>query len=145
MIPNALNTTKKLRTLSACPVFSKIPCDQLSVLAEMMTTENLRSGETLFECDDPSDRVYIVVSGSLDVFLPGRAERARILGPNKLLGEYGMFAGMARTATVKAQTDAVLLSLDYPRFRAFLLRFPEATLVLLQTAVERLVAAEKHG
>ena len=140
-----LSLEERTRALEACPVFSRIPPDRLSLLAEMMETESLAPGETLCEHGETSDRVYVVASGSLDVFLPGRPDAVRALAAGDLLGEYGMFTGLKRTATVKAKSEAALLSLDYTRFRAFLLQFPEAALVLLGTAVERLVAAEAPG
>jgi len=140
-----LSPAERSRALAVCPVFSDIPAEELCVLAEMLETERFAAGATLFERGDPGDRVFLVVRGRLSVYLPDRPEPVRGLGPGDLLGEYAMFAGQARTATVRAETDAVLLSLDERRFRTFLLRFPEATLVLLRTAVERLVAAEAAG
>jgi CRP/FNR family transcriptional regulator len=141
----ALSVTERIHTLGICPVFSGVPPADLAVLAEMMVTERLRAGELLFASGDPSDRIYVVAGGSLSVILPGEPRPVRTLGPGDLLGEYAMFSNMARTATVRADTDAVLLCLDYPRFRAFLLQFPEAALVLLKAAVQRLTALEgKH-
>ena len=55
-----------------------------------------------------------------------------------------MVANKQRLATIRALTDTVLLSLDYERFRAFLLRFPEALFVLFETAVERLIEIQKE-
>ncbi len=140
-----LGAADRLRALGACPVFARLPAEHLGVLAEMLGTERLAPGEVLFECGEAADRVFVVAAGSLGVFLPGRAEPVRALGPGELLGEYAMFANLVRTATVRAGSEAVLLSLDYRRFRAFLLRFPESALVLLGTAVERLVEAEARA
>ncbi|MFB3820166.1 MAG: cyclic nucleotide-binding domain-containing protein [Candidatus Methylomirabilales bacterium] len=142
MSRTALSTGEKLRTLEACRVFAGVPAAERAVLAEMMRTEHVAAGELLFEAGEPSDCIYVVAAGALDVLLPGEAAPVRRLLPGDLLGEYGLLTEGARTATVRAPADALLLSLDYRRFRAFLLRYPEATLVLLKTAVARLVAAE---
>jgi len=137
-----LGAADRLRALGACPVFARLPAEHLAVLAEMLGTERLGPGEVLFERGEAADRVYLVAAGNLGVFLPGRAAPVRSLGAGELLGEYAMFANLVRTATVRAGSEAVLFSLDYRRFRAFLLRFPESALVLLGTAVERLLEAE---
>ena len=142
MSTNTLSVAERLQALGACPVFTGTPSTELGLLAEIVETEQLEAGETLFEAGEPSDRVYLVASGTLNVLVPGKAEPVRQLGPSELLGEYGMFCGLVRTATIRAATEAVLLSLDYQRFRAFLLQSPEAALVLLKTAAQRLVAAE---
>ena len=139
-----LTAAQRMQAISVCPVFSGVPARDLGVLAEMMQTERLRADELLFEQGEPSDRVYVVVSGTLAGILPGRTEPVRRLGAGDLLGEYGMFADLVRTATVKAETEAVLLSLDYRRFRAFLSEFPESMFVLMSWAVHRLTALERE-
>ncbi len=141
----ALPAAEKLRILGRCPLFSGIPAADLAVLAEMMRTEYVAAGELLFQSGEYSDCAYVVAAGTLGVYLPSESLPVRALSPGDLLGEYGMLVDLARTATVRAATDAVLLSLDYQRFRAFLLRFPEATLALLKTAVARLIEAERKG
>jgi CRP-like cAMP-binding protein len=142
MKTSGLTVSARAQVLSACPLFAGIPATDRALLAEMMETERLRASEILFEAGDPSDRVYVVSDGRLAVFLPNQSQPVRTLGPGDIIGEYGMFLNQGRTATLKAETDATLLSLDHKRFRSFLLRFPEAALALLEIAVERLVAAE---
>ncbi len=137
-----LSMAEKTSVLGACPVFTGVPPAELATLAEMMRTEHLRESEILFEAGEVSGSVYVVASGMLNVVLPGQSRPVRTVERGELLGEYGMFSNMARTATLQAATDVVLLCLDYQRFRAFLLRYPEATLVLLKTTVQRLLAAE---
>ncbi len=142
MKTTVLSVAERMQALGKCPAFARVPAGDLSVLAEMVETERLAEGEVLFERGEPSTSVYVLASGALGVWLPGRSEPVRRLGVGDLLGEYGMFSRRGRTATVKAETPAVLLSLDYPRFRAFLVQFPESALVLLEIAVNRLTAAE---
>ncbi len=142
MKTTVLSVAERMQALGKCPAFARVPAGDLSVLAEMVETERLAEGEVLFERGEPSTSVYVLASGALGVWLPGRSEPVRRLGVGDLLGEYGMFSRRGRTATVKAETPAVLLSLDYPRFRAFLVQFPESALVLLEIAVHRLTAAE---
>ena len=140
-----LDAAGRRRVLETCPVFAGLSADESAMLAEMMRVERFRPSETLFNAGDLSDRVYLVAQGQLAVFHPGHSQRRRLLGPGELLGEYGLFAGQARTASVRAEAEAVVLSLDYDRFRAFLLRFPRATLRLLEVAAARLIAAERAG
>lgn len=137
-----LSIDQRRRVLRNSPVFATAPETELSVLAEMMDTEFLRADEVLFEQGDVSDRVYLVADGALDIQLTRNEPPVRTLEAGQLLGEYGLFSNAARTATVIAKTDTSLLSLDYSRFRAYLLQFPESTLVLLGVTVRRLTALE---
>ena len=137
-----LETGARLRALKMCEVFSDMPPRDLGLLAEMMVAEKLGPGEELCHAGEPAEHVYVVVTGSLAVFLPNRDSPVRILGPGNVLGEYGLFHGRVRTATVRASAEAELLSLDYIRLHAFLRQSPSAALVLLETAVGRLIEAE---
>ena len=140
-----MKTTDKLAALTSCAVFRGASFNELSLLAEMMGVEKVRAGEILLQAGDFSDRIYVVVEGCLSVFLPNSQTPARQIRPGELIGEYGMFSDRVRTATVKADMESFLLSLDYIRFRVFLLQYPEATLALLKSAVERLLRAESRN
>src|SRR5208283_992408 len=102
MRTTALSIAEKTSTLGACPVFTGVPPAELATLAEMMKTERLRQGEILFEAGEGSDSVYVVADGTLNVILPTQARPVRTLARGELLGEYGMFSSLARTATVQA-------------------------------------------
>jgi CRP-like cAMP-binding protein len=145
MMTAGLTSDERLRAVGACPLFAGVPFTEQRLLAEMMRTERLRAGEALCHAGEPADSVYVIVAGTLQVYLPDAPEPLCSLSAGDLVGEYGLFAQLVRTATVRASTDAVLVSLDYPRFRAFLLRFPEATLALLKTTVARLLEAERRA
>jgi CRP-like cAMP-binding protein len=86
----ALSVAERFQTLSLCSAFSRLPPSELGILAEMMETNRLGPGDVLFEHGTPSDRIYVVASGTLSVWLPGQSEPVRQLGHAELLGEYGM-------------------------------------------------------
>ena len=55
------------------------------------------------------------------------------------MGEYGLVTPDARrTATLYAITRTEVLTLDYPRFRQFVLAFPQCALAMLGVTVGRL-------
>lgn len=138
-----MNAAGRAQVLTQSRVFAQIPRAELAVLAEMMQPESFTKGSTVFEKGEAADRVYVVASGTLEVFLKDGAPAARRLRMGDVLGEYGMVAASARTATVRvADDDAVLLALDYERFRAYLVRFPESLWVLFEGAAKRLFEAQ---
>lgn len=139
-----MRTSEKTVVLSTCTVFAGVPPTELALLAEMMQTEHLRDGEILFAEGELADRIYVVAKGQLEVFLPGELGPVRMLKAGDLLGEYALFTNRTRTATIKAVSAVTLMSLDYTRFQTFLRHFPEATLILLKTTVERLISAESR-
>ena len=139
-----MNSRDRTQTLAGSKTFGTIPRSELEVLGDMMRAESFRAGSVVAEAGEPADCVYVIATGTLSVYLPGGATPMRTLGPGDVLGEYGMLTGAVRTATVKASEDATLLSLDYERFKAYLLRFPEALWALFESAARRLLEAERR-
>ena len=67
---------------------------------------------------DPSDRFYLIDSGTLRVTQVAHGDEAvlRELGPGDVFGEIGLLRGVPRTATVTAATPSVLYALDAHAF-----------------------------
>ncbi len=134
---------ERLHTLHNCEFFSSVPASDLSALAEVLHEEHYADGEIVCKSQDIGDRVYLVMTGGLEVVISGHEDAVRRLGPGDLFGEYGMFDGGLRSATVTCQEATTLLTLDYARFRAFLLDFPETMLSIFGVTVTRLLALER--
>jgi CRP-like cAMP-binding protein len=125
--------------LRRCSVFSDLPSATIELLAEIVRPQQFRPGETVCEEGEPAGEVFVVQSGKLIVRHAGQQDVVATMRDGELFGEFGMFGRGVRLTTVTAETESVLLSLDYDRFRKFLLRFPESTLALLEVAVGRFV------
>src|SRR6185436_11191243 len=82
--------------------------------------------------------VYAIVEGEVEVRL-GDGSVVTVLRRGNVVGEYGLFQAGRRTATVVASVPTRVLSLDYQRFRRFLLAFPESQFALLSLTVQRLM------
>lgn len=139
-----MKATDRARVLMGSPFFSAVPREHLAVLAEMMEVETFGAGSAVIVAGEAADRVYVLADGVLAVTLDDETI-VRRLHAGDVLGEYGMLTNAVRTATVHADVDSTLLSLDYERFRAYLLRFPEALWVFFERAVRRLVEAERRA
>jgi CRP-like cAMP-binding protein len=140
-----MNAVQRAQVLSHAKAFAAIPRADLAVLAEMMRVESFPAGAVVVEAGEAADSVFVVAEGSLSVYLPNSAQRVRELREGDVLGEYGMLDHAVRTATVKADVPSVLLSLDYGRFREYLVRFPDALWVLFESTARRLLEAERRG
>ncbi|GIK82701.1 MAG: hypothetical protein BroJett024_38060 [Alphaproteobacteria bacterium] len=132
----------RIKVLQRGTLFSSVPEGDLAVLAESMNEEAFAAGETVCVRGEPADRIFVVASGRFDV-RPG-GDHAVTLAAGELFGEYGLFDQGLRTATIVASEPGTLLTLDYPRFRAFLLMFPEAMLAILGATVGQLLAYQRR-
>jgi CRP-like cAMP-binding protein len=136
-----LDSAARRQILAGNETFARIGPEQQRVIAEIMRVEEFSQGEVVFERGELADCVMVIAAGELEVFVPDCDGPVETLGPSALLGEYGLFSGFERLATVRARTATRVLTLDYERFRAFLFQFPEAMFMLFKVAVRRLMEA----
>jgi len=129
---------ERLRALIEVPEFRDMAPDDRAVLAAAMHEEFFAAGETVVEAGEHADRVFVLCDGQLAVTQPGRSGIVRMLERGALLGELAFFEDEVRTATVRADSDTVLLSLPFENFRAFLLAYPGSALILAGRIVRAL-------
>lgn len=75
------------------------------------------SGDIIYSVNDVSDSVYLVHSGSVQI----ESKQGMVLGilnEGELFGEVGLITSEPRTVTVRAKTNAIVIKLDEPVFRA---------------------------
>ena len=99
------------------------------------------SGEILFHEGDPSDALYVLISGRLQASVlcpPGAPEVVGEIGRGESVGEMGVFTGEARRATVTALRDSVLARIELAAFQEILKAFPGLALNLNRVIIERL-------
>lgn len=79
----------------------------------------LDSGSVLFEQGDPSDLIYVVDSGELEVFRqsPEGEVLLGVIKPGEYVGEMGPLFGLDRTATVRARSASTLTGYSVKAFR----------------------------
>jgi SulP family sulfate permease len=103
-------------------------------LVKVMKRIDASDGDVLFRQGDPSDTMYFVESGSLEVELQkdGRRFRLKKVGPGAVVGEMGIYTEAPRTATVKAAERTVLYMLTRDKLHAVERKVPK-----LATALDR--------
>ena len=131
-----------LRTvLAGLPLFAGLEPATLAAIAAEVQWLSLPGGATLFETGEPSDSMYVVLSGCLGVFGSADGGAARIIGrvvAGDTVGEMGLISGRPRSASVVALRDTELARLSREAFdRVFRLQ-PDAMLRIAQLTVTRL-------
>lgn len=109
------------------PLFSGVSGSAMEAALERFEPVEVRAGDVIIEEGAPSDRFYLVESGSFLVTQrgpDGRSVTLRSLGPDAVFGEIGLLNEAPRSATVTAATDGRLLALDGADFIALVGRGP---------------------
>ncbi len=107
---------RKRSHLAAVEAFSHLSCDELERLEQSLQVVSVPRGQVLMRQGDPSNALFIVVSGRFRVERdPGPGAIAEI-GAGSPIGEIAFFAGGTRTATVTAERDSLVLELKREDF-----------------------------
>jgi NTE family protein len=108
--------------LARAPLLAGADSRTLDEIVQRMRTVHVDAGEVVVRQGDAADRLYLVVSGRLRVLKrDGHGMRVlRELGAGTALGELALLTAEARSATVEAVRDSVLLELDEATFHALL-------------------------
>ncbi|MEO6570027.1 MAG: ATP-binding cassette domain-containing protein [Ilumatobacteraceae bacterium] len=81
---------------------------------------DVAAGATVFEQGDPSDVVYVIESGSIDIvriLADGGEQSLATLGAGRYFGELGPLLGYQRSATARAASDVTLTAYGAREFR----------------------------
>lgn len=137
---------QKKELIKKQPALANLNGTELDVLVTLLVEKRFEAGDVIVKQSDRVDSVYIIVSGTADVFVTKRendqsvTEKVATLkdGNSIGLGDRGFYSitGL-RTATVTATSEMVTLKLSVVVFRGFALAYPHASEMMRQQA-ERL-------
>ncbi len=134
--------------LSALPLFAGLEPLLIKQIAAAAEWLSLPGGSTLFAAGEPSDALYVVLSGCLGVFSPETRERRRFMGrvvSGDTVGEMGLISGRPRSAHVAALRDTELARISSDSFNAVFGRHPEAMLRIARLTVDRLEQSQSRA
>ena len=100
--------------LAQIPLFDTLAAEDLDALAQRMTERAFKAGEVVFQKGDQGSSMYVVLSGAVQIFLPGGGpEEPRVVLKDARTGEYfgelSLFDDKPRSASVEAVVDTTLL------------------------------------
>ena len=128
-------------TLPNIEMFSELSKKELKNIAALMTPIQVKMGRVLTKEGDPGREFMIIIEGTATVKRKGRV-LAR-LGPGDFFGELAVVAGVPRTATVIADTDMLIETLNRREFSSLLDESPRIAKKILVGAVRRLHEIEE--
>ena len=132
--------------LKAVPLFSSVPDEQLRLLASVVTRKSTPRSTTVMAGGDPTDSLYIVLSGRLKVMMSdadGKEVILSILGPGEFFGEMGLIDDAPRSASVVAIEPCELLCIAKRDFKKCLADNFEMGMAVMRGLVRRLREADR--
>jgi CRP/FNR family cyclic AMP-dependent transcriptional regulator len=129
--------------LAQIPLFDTLAREDLEALAQRMTERKFEPGATVFSKGDKGSSMYVVLSGAVQIFLPGDGpEDPRVILKDARTGEYfgelSLFDDKPRSASVEASVETTLLELTRDEFGDHLSKSKNAAMAILAEMAERL-------
>jgi selenocysteine lyase/cysteine desulfurase/CRP-like cAMP-binding protein len=136
----------RLELLRDCEFFAGFDAGELEGVLGLMRERPLVDQEVVFAAGAPGDALYVVADGTVAVTVTRAAQRLRlsVLGPGQVFGEVALIDGGARSATVEAVGDAVVLELGAGAFAAQARRDSALSLRILEALIANLIAAQQR-
>ena len=132
--------------LKTVPLFASFQEEQLRVLTTMVTRKSAPRSTTIMAGGDPTDSLYIVLSGRLKVMMSdseGKEVILAILGPGEFFGEMGLIDDEPRSATVISIEPCELLSIAKRDFKKYMAENFDMTMAVMRGLVKRLREADR--
>ncbi len=118
-----------LREVSYFQNFTDI---ELRQLIEIGHRKRLYPSQFLFHEGDSGDAFYIVLSGSVEVFVEKINKHLTTLPAGKFFGELSLMLGIPRTASVRALEETILFTIHHNAFENILREHPELAEEIVQ-------------
>ena len=129
------------------PLLSVLGEDELVQLARVVSRKSYARGSLILAAGDPTDSLYILVSGRMKVCmsdLDGKEVILAILGPNEFVGEMGLIDNSPRSASVVALEPCEIVSVTKADFRRCLADNFEMCMTVMRGLVKRLREADNQ-
>jgi CRP/FNR family cyclic AMP-dependent transcriptional regulator len=133
--------------LGSLALFRDLPEEALRFLAERLRRKHFTAGATVLTAEQPGEALYVVLTGSVRIFLDdadGSEVTLAFLGPGDSVGEMSLVDRSGRSANVAALEDSSLLWLDRDTFLACLRQYPGLSENLMREMAARLRAANQQ-
>lgn len=107
----------------------------VSAVKRERNTITVKAGDTLFKQGDPSDCMYYLEAGRIEITNATRV--LEVIEGEGVFGEMGLVNGKPRSATAKALTDSEIVVLNQGDFYFLIQHSPMFAIEVMQTLSER--------
>lgn len=135
----------RAQVLAKVSIFSLMATEDLARLAKRTVYHRYGQGEVIIREGEPGRRLFILVSGQVEVIKnwgSRKERRLRTLGPFSYFGEMALIDDLVRSASVVALEDTQTLSLDQRNLRREIENSPALATALLRMLSKRIRAIE---
>ncbi len=139
-------TQVHLRMLRNVPLFAVLDEPELNALAGVMTRRAVPRNRTVLQAGDPTDSLYIILTGRTRVQMSddeGKEVILASLGPGDFFGEMGLMDEEPRSASVLTTEACEFIVITKDDFKAIFKDNFDLAMVIMRGLVKRLREADR--
>lgn len=121
---------KKLR------LFNELELESLLAIAEKLHEDEYDAGEKVFAVGQVANRIYLIATGSVQLF-DDRMKPLADLGAPDYFGDESLFNEHPRAYSATCKTDGIILSLSRSHLLSIISECPSVAVSLLQSYAHR--------
>lgn len=128
------------------PLFAVLDEAQVTALAAVMTRRSTPKNRSVMQAGDPTDSLYIIISGRVKVQMAddeGKEVILAALGPGEFFGEMGLMDDEPRAASVVSTETCEFVVITKDDFNALLKDNFDLAMVIMRGLVKRLREADR--
>ncbi len=133
-----------LEFLRQCQLFASLSDETIEQVLEKCTFETYGPGSVVFDVEDPSDTVYLIKSGVVEISRTDpktqKMEVVAYLGEREMVGEMAILTGSPRGSMARVPERAEVMILSRKAFLSLLGKAPLLTVRLATVLAKRLEA-----
>ena len=140
-ISNTIPNMERILLLRRVPLFADLSPIDLQRVAAIAREEDFTDGEIICEQGEPGNEMYVIVSGEVRIVVhleDGAQKEIARRSAGDVVGEMAILSGETRIASVTADGDVFVLSLDRLSFESLLRERPEVSLAVMRELCHRL-------
>lgn len=125
--------------------FQKFSDAELHQLIDQGYRKTLNSGALIYKENDLGDALYIILSGSVEVFVESTGKRVAIRRSGEFMGELSLLLGMPHSATLRTLGKTVLFVVDRKNLQSLLKKHPNLVDSIAEELSQRQDTLEQVG
>jgi len=129
--------------LRGIPLFAPLSKRHVKRIANLARPRRFAANSAIVTKGEPGESFFVILDGEATLSLPGR--RSVTLGSGDSFGELALLDGGPRTATVRAKSSVLTMSIARRSFLKLVKGDSELALGLLKVMAERLRDANQAG
>ncbi|MDM8545032.1 cyclic nucleotide-binding domain-containing protein [Candidatus Venteria ishoeyi] len=131
---------EKIIVLNKVPLFSALNTEDIYMISTIASEEAYGDGHTLFYQGDVGDKLFLVVSGEVDILREKDGVETHVvtIGENDFLGELALFDAETRTATARCRGPCTFLVIDRNDMEQLAHEYPAIAFGFIKVLISRM-------